>query len=364
MSPTPRLRSLDATRGLVVLAMIAVNTAAYVHYVNGYPVYGALMHSPWEGFTLADAVFPAFVFLVGVSIAAARKDGEPRGAQAGHAAARALRLIVLGVLLSNLYWFADFSSGEFRPFGVLQRIGLAYFGAAVLTLYVGPRGRLAIAAGLLALYWPLCLLPTPDGAADLHERGRNLVGWLDRVLLGPHRYVAGPDGYDPEGVLGTLPALAQTLLGVALGEYALKTHGKAGAAAKQALAGAGLLALGLVWGAWFPIIKDIWTSSFVLVSSGAAMLVFAAAQALLDRPGAPQRPVPVLTAFGANAIAAYVLHMLASVVLEGDAFKAAHDLAARVLPAEAASLVAVGLFAALVWAPMAYLLKRGWLIKI
>lgn len=356
----PRLASLDVLRGLTIVGMILVNSAAYLHYVSGYDVFPALMHSAWAGFTLADAVFPAFIFMTGVSIPLATAE---RGLDAGglrRLLVRTGRLILLGLLVSNIYWLATPESVLFRPMGVLQRIALAFLAAAVLYRITGPRTRLTLAVGLLLLYWPLCLAPFPGGAADLMTPGSSLVAYADRLVLGAHTYVKGPLGYDPEGLLGTLPAIAQALIGVAAGEWLAARRGARG----LAVAGALLLVVGLAWGLAFPVVKDLWTSSYVLVSSGAALLVLAALHEALDIRlwRVPGRDF--LTDFGVNAIFAYVLHELASIILTAHMLKIPYDAASPVIGTKAAALIPVVIFIGLVWAVVAYMRRRNWIVKV
>ena len=214
-----RLLSLDVMRGLVIVGMIVVNSAAFVKEVDGFDVYPILLHAEWAGFTLADFVFPAFVFMVGVSIAIAPRGEALTGVAFRAIAARSLRLFLAGLVISNLYWAADWDQNGFRVMGVLQRIALCYFASAVLFLVLSARTRLILAMAMLLLYWPLTLAPMPDGhATDLLEAGANFVSWCDRALMGPANFVKGPLGFDPEGLAGTLPAIAQCLLGIAAGE--------------------------------------------------------------------------------------------------------------------------------------------------
>jgi predicted acyltransferase len=363
-----RLRSLDVLRGLTIVGMILVNSAAYLKYVGNYPAYPALMHSEWAGFTLADAVFPAFIFMVGVSLVWPLGQVKARGVNGGDVAAvawRAFRLVLIGVLLSNLDWFAHFTADGFRPMGVLQRIGLVYLAAALLFLFTGPRTRIAIAVVILLAHWPLLLVPSPDGTAtDLHQRGLNFAAWVDRAVLGQHLYVKGPAGYDPEGLLGTLPATAQALLGVAAGEW-LKARGREPRSlGLLAAAGAAMAVLGLLWSPVLPVIKDVWSGSFVLLSSGLALVVLAGLAWALDLKGWRLLGAGVFAVFGVNAIAAYVLHYFASGLLTGDAMRWIHDLFAGWLPADAAALVPVLVFIAMIWAAMAYLARRRWFIRV
>ncbi len=366
-----RLVSLDVLRGLAVMGMILVNSAAGVFYGEKAVVFPTLLHASWDGLTLADTVFPAFLMMVGVAIPMASR--APGGAGVDGLAARRIggrtvRLFAIGFILSNLYWFADFDSGQWRLWGVLQRIALAYGACALLFLAVGTRVRLVIAAAILVLYWPLTLLPALDGLPnDLWERGHNFVASVDRVLLGGggHNYVRGPAGYDPEGLLGTLPAIAHGLIGVAIGEFLLARRG---GRATLPLAGAGvaMLMAGLAWSFVFPVVKDIWSSSFVLVTCGATTLALALLHPLFDgRSGAAERwPWRIALAFGSNAIAAYVLHSVTGSLLGWDLMLAPYRHALGVVPPAVASLVPVLIYMALIGLAMTWLRRRGWYVKV
>jgi predicted acyltransferase len=213
-----RLISLDVLRGWAVFGMILVNSAAGMKWGAQAAVFPLLLHVPWSGLTFADLVFPAFLMMVGVAIPFSLR-GASSDARGRAIVWRTARLVLAGFLLSNLYWFQDFASGEWRLFGVLQRIGIVYGLCAILFLATGARTRLVIVGAVLILYWPLVLLPAGDGlVTDIHLRGHNFAAYVDRLLLGPHLYVQGAEGYDPEGILGTLPAVAHGLIGVAIGE--------------------------------------------------------------------------------------------------------------------------------------------------
>lgn len=360
-----RLVSLDVLRGLTVMGMILVNSMAGMFYGAQAKVFPPLLHAHWDGLMIADLVFPGFLMMVGVAIPLAAANAPNKGA--GDVLARTLRLFVLGFLLSNIYWFADFSNSEWRFWGVLQRIALAYGGCALLFLAFGAKIRLGLIVAILLLYWPLALIPSPDGLpTDIWQRGHNFVAWADRVTFGDHNYVKGPAGYDPEGLLGVLPSIAHGLIGVAIGEYLLKRP--ANSALILLLAGVGMLVLGMAWGFVFPVIKDIWSSTFVLVTCGITTIALAGLHAWLDgtaeHRGFTRAFVLFGVAFGINAIAAYVLHQLTGSV---------PTYAIMLVPFEAlrgsigdglASFVPVLLYIAMLWGCVEYLRRRKWIVKI
>ncbi|RYD59981.1 MAG: DUF1624 domain-containing protein [Sphingomonadales bacterium] len=363
-----RLASLDVLRGLTVVGMILVNSMAGMKYGAEADVYPMLLHVSWDGLMLADLVFPGFLTMVGVAIPLAFANGKT-GGQTRPILARAARLFLVGFLLSNLYWFADMSSGDWRLFGVLQRIGLVYGACALLFLACGPRARLAIIAAILLLYWPLTLAPALDGLPnDIWARGHNFVASVDRVLLGAgnHNYVKGPEGYDPEGLLGTLPAIAHGLIGVAIGEYLLKRP--AGSARTLALAGAAMLLVGIAWGFVFPVVKDIWSSSFVLVTCGITTLALAGLHAWLDRPGEASLPTRAFTlfgtAFGINAIAAYVAHQLSSSWVTWQIMLVPFQWLRGPIGDPLAAFVPVLLYIAMLWLFVEYLRRKRWIVRI
>jgi predicted acyltransferase len=357
-----RLVSLDLLRGLAVIGMIIVNEMAGQQGQG--PVYPLLLHSHWDGLTIADVVFPAFLFMVGVSIPLSFKRKDE--VDYSRILWRALRLLLLGFILSNIFWLASFSSGSWRLFGVLQRIGLVYGACAVMFLNLSGRTRLIVAAAILLLYWPLTYIPTLDGVpTDLWVRGQNFVGSVDRVVLGAgnHIYVPGPKGYDPEGLLGTLPAIAQGLIGVAVGEYLLGDRPRK----PLWIAGAAMLIVGIGWGFVFPVVKDIWSSSFVLVTSGISLLTLCVLAVLFDgRPMSGARRIAelVVLPFGMNAIAAYTLHEVCWSLLGWDLLQLPYKQLRPAIGPELAAFVPVLLFLAFIWLCMFYLWRKRWLIRI
>lgn len=363
-----RLVSLDLLRGLTVIGMILVNEMAGLQ--NEGRVYPTLLHERWDGLHFADVVFPSFLLMVGVSIAISMRNVHPdKHQEYPRIFWRTVRLLIAGWLLSNLWWFMHFNSGSWRLFGVLQRIGLVYAACALMYLWLTPRTRLIVAAAILVLYWPVTLIPSLDGLPnDIWLRGHNFVGSVDRVLLGAgnHNYVKGPEGYDPEGLLGTFPAIAQGLIGLAIGEYVLLGLNRQ-RLRDLALAGAAMLLVGMTWGLVFPIVKDIWSSTFVLVTSGIATLTLVVLSYAFDGhlKGIGRRMIAVIALpFGINAIAAYVLHEVSGSMLGWDLLQRPYRAVMQSVGPELAAFLPVGIFIAFVWACMFYLWRRKWLIRI
>lgn len=377
---TSRLVSLDVLRGLTVVGMIVVNSMSALHYGKDIHVFPLLLHAEWNGLTFADLVFPAFLMMVGVAIPLASRNVWQSGSVAAHKPAfmqaqmalimaRTARLFLLGLFLSNLYWMIDFDARSWRLFGVLQRIALVYCACALLYPLVSPRMRIGLIIAILIFYWPLSLWPALDGLPnDILLRGHNFVASVDRVLLGAgnHIFVTGPSGYDPEGLLGTLPAIAHGLIGVAIGEYLLNRPAQS--ARTLALMGASMLATGVTWSMFFPSIKDIWSSSFVLITCGITTCILAIFHYWIDRGGeknvATRHFIGFGTAFGINAIAAYTLHQLSGEVPTWDVLMAPFHWLQPKIGEGWAAFAPVLIYSAIMWACMAYLQRRRWIIKI
>ena len=299
-STSGRLISLDAFRGLTIAGMILVNNPGSWAYV--YPPLG---HAEWHGWTPTDLIFPYFLFIVGVvipfSFSRRLSEGALKADLFRHVMRRSFIIIALGVLMRAV---PDFDWEEMRIYGVLQRIGLVYLGAAGLYLWLKPNGRWAATGILLLGYWGLmALVPAPGYmAGDLSPEG-NLAAYVDRMVMEGRLYQGT---WDPEGLLSTLPAIATSLLGIFTGEW-LRQDREASAMMRGLLvAGVGLTVLGLLWGLAFPINKNLWTSSYVLFTAGTALLLFGAMYWAIDVKkwqGVWHTPLVV---YGMNSIAVYV----------------------------------------------------------
>jgi predicted acyltransferase len=300
-----RLVSLDAFRGLTIAAMVLVNNPG-----TWTAVYAPLRHAPWHGLTLADVVFPFFLFIVGVAIPPSLTGRAPLGALV-RVLRRAAVIFALGLVLSG---FPAFDWSTMRIPGVLQRIAVCYLVAAVLFLVTGWRGQAAAAVALLLGYWgAMTLIPVPGfGAGNLGPEG-NLAAWVDRALLGPHLWRASRV-YDPEGILSTAPAVATVLFGVLAGQWVRSSHTARTKVTGLLLAGALGVVLGAEWGAWFPINKALWTSSYAVLTGGFALLAFAACYLAVEIGGWTRWAAP-FAVLGVNALALYFLSSLGAVWL-------------------------------------------------
>lgn len=292
MNPAaPRFASVDALRGGTVAAMLLVNNPG-----DWGHVYAPLQHAAWHGATPTDLVFPLFLFVVGVSIALAISPRVERGDAPAvlvrAVLARAARIVLLGLLL-HLCAFVLLDQAHFRPWGVLQRIGVCFAVAGLAALFAGARLQWMLFAALVLGHW--ALLAAGGTLAPLD----NVSSRIDTALFAPWLYQFDPAtgrGHDPEGLVGTVPAIATTVLGLRAGAWL-----RAGDVRALVVAGAIALAAGLAWSLVLPLNKNLWTSSYVLWSGGIAMLALAACHVAIDRRGWPA----LGRRFGVNAIAAY-----------------------------------------------------------
>ena len=298
----PRLVSLDVLRGLTVAGMVLVNNPG-----TWSAIYAPLRHAAWHGWTPTDMVFPFFVFIVGVAIPMAlgpRLDRAGRGGALERVVRRSAIIFGLGLFLQAL---PSFNWATLRIPGVLQRIALCYLAAGVLFLVTSWRTQAVVTAGLLLGYWAVMILvPVPGyGAGDLSPAG-NLAAYVDRAILGEAHMWRVSRVYDPEGILSTLPAIATALLGVLTGQWLRRQPTTGATAARLALAGVLLSAVGLIWGAWFPVNKSLWTSSYVVLMGGLALISLALCYWLIEVHGHRHWAVPFVV-FGVNALALYFL---------------------------------------------------------
>lgn len=313
-----RLISLDVFRGFTILLMTIVNNPG-----SWAAIYPPLAHAEWHGCTPTDLVFPFFIFIMGSAIPFAMPTKQFDYAVFNKIIVRSLRIFCLGLflnyfsriellglegisllLLRLMITFAvayallgNFSLKiktylvfgifaillilaysqieafrDVRIPGVLQRIGIVYFFAALLYLKTNLKTQLLVAASILLGYWlAMGFIPVPGfGAANL-EKGTNLAAWLDNLVLEGHLWSYSKT-WDPEGILSTLPALATGIFGMFIGQVLNLQIPKVEIIKKTAIIGIALLITGLLWSIVFPINKSLWTSSYVLYTAGIATI--------------------------------------------------------------------------------------------
>jgi predicted acyltransferase len=292
---TERLMSLDALRGFDMFWIIGGGAIfeALAKFTN-WPALnwwaGQLEHKYWEGFNFEDLIFPMFLFIAGVSIPLSINKrlqlGHSRTQIYRHAITRLFLLIVLGFLLANGgIQSLDFSN--YRYTHVLMRIGIGCFFATIIFLNTKIRGQILWAAGLLLGYWAILkLIPVPGYGAGVMTPEGNFAGYIDRLLL-PGKFFQWyfPGILDPEGLLGHISGVTMGLLGVLAGQFLMKEDKNLDGLKKALYIGAAgilFLGIGLVWDMAFPIIKKIWTSSFVVFAAGWSLILLSIFYLIID----------------------------------------------------------------------------------
>ncbi len=367
MQQPVRFYALDVLRGLIIALMILVNTpGSWSH------VYSPLLHAAWDGFTVADIVFPGFLFVVGAAMFYALKQAPANAATLRKVVKRAFIMFGCGLFLN---WFWAQPLAELRIYGVLQRIAICYLLAACLLLLlrrwqIKVQYSLPIALFiLLVLYWFLLHL----SAQPLDVAG-NLVRQLDLYLLGPaHLYQGYGLPFDPEGLLSNLPAIGNVLIGywVAAGLATLAPLPRLYWLLRVGTIMV-VLAAALAW--FWPVNKPLWSGSYVLLSSGLLIWLLALMLWLVDIRGW-QRLAEPLKIYGSNPLFIYMLSSLWSVLLAEllvwqqddqrmSAYQWLFDNLAMLLPAKLASLVFALLHVLWFWWLSRWLYRRNIFIKI
>jgi predicted acyltransferase len=301
--------------------MIIVNTPG-----DGASPFAPFLHADWHGFTPTDLVFPSFLFAVGnamsFSMEKYRQLGD--GAFFGKVIKRTLLIFLLGYLM---YWFPFFviHHGEFqlkpishtRIMGVLQRIALCYLFASLLIRYLTTRGVMITSIILLFGYW-LLLLAYGD-SIDIYGMQTNAGFYIDKFILGEnHMYHGEGVAFEPEGILSTMPSIVNVIIGYYAGVF-IKNKGKNyETVARLFLAGGILILAALSWNSFFPVNKKLWSSSFVLLTTGIDLAIIAGLIYLVEirKAGATEKGwTRFFTIFGKNPLFIYLLSELLAIVL-------------------------------------------------
>lgn len=313
-----RFLSLDVFRGMTIALMIVVNTPG-----TGAPLYPYLSHAQWFGFTLTDLVFPSFLFAMGnaMSFSMTRLRQAPESDFYKKVVKRTVIIFLLGFLM---YWFPFFQHSPeggwmFKPFaetrvmGVLQRIALCYFFAAVILRYFSEKAAWIISGGILLGYWAILYLFGQKGGELAVTT--NAVSRLDLAILGPaHMYHNGRFLYDPEGILSTLPAIVNVTAGYLAGIFIQKKGKSFEGIAKLLMAGFLVASLALWWDLVFPMAKRLWTSSFALYAIGLDLSIMAILVYAIEMQKV-KVGVKFFDIFGKNSLFIYLFSELFIVVL-------------------------------------------------
>ena len=293
-----RLLSLDFFRGLTIAGMIIVNDpGSWSH------VYAPLRHAEWHGATPTDLVFPFFLFIVGVSISLSLSKRKGSSNLYIKIFKRSAIIFLLGIFLAL---FPKFDFENLRIVGVLQRIALVYLVCAILYLNLSHSTQLKTGIGLLVIYWiTMAFIPFNGNLAGTLDPGNNFAAWIDSFIVPGRLY---QETWDPEGFYSTLPAIATGISGMICGKIILdNSNSLKDKIIKLFNWGAIILIIGSFWDYIFPINKHIWTSSYVLYSSGLAMIILAMSMWIIDEKKYTNN-IKFGLVFGSNAITAYVLH--------------------------------------------------------
>ncbi|MBU0474382.1 MAG: DUF5009 domain-containing protein, partial [Bacteroidetes bacterium] len=300
-----RLASIDAYRGATIAGMIMVINPGSWKYI-----YPAFRHANWNGCTLADLVFPFFLFIVGVSITYAFSNSLNKGITKkllySKIIKRSIILFIIGLFLNS---FPNFDLANIRIMGVLQRIALCYLIVSFLFLNSNYYVQIIVSISLLFIYWALMeWVPLPELGLSAYEKGTNVAAYFDRLILSGHMGYYEKIG-EPEGFISMLPAISTTLFGVLTGHF-LKSK-KEPLIISSALFITGVLGVfgGMIWAQWLPINKNLWTSSYSVLTAGFALIVFSLFYFFIDVLDYRKWAKPFIV-FGMNAITVYVLSII------------------------------------------------------
>lgn len=314
-----RLGSLDALRGFTMFWIIGGDRLfralmKWGDWSFSPTIIEQLDHVTWEGLRFYDLIFPMFIFVSGAampfSLGKHRERGVPLSLLFWRVFRRMVLLFILGLICNNiLQW-----NPPIRWMGVLQRIALSTGFAGFIYLLLRPRGQVIATAAILLGYWLfLAFVPVPGGAAADYTMNGNWSAYLDRLVLRDYLTFNGVSYSklyygqgDNEGLLSTIPSIATALLGVLAGEWLRLCSCNRRRVTWLLVAGLASIGAGLAWAQVFPIIKILWTGSYVLVAGGFSMLVLALFYLVIDVWGFRRWAFPFVV-IGLNAITIYVV---------------------------------------------------------
>lgn len=363
-----RLDSLDAFRGfdmMWIMGAASIVTAICALTPAGADCWLArqMEHVEWHGLAFMDLIFPTFLFIAGISFPYSYASQKAKGFSSAkihlRILKRALLLIIFGFLYNGM--LASFDFADFRYCSVLGRIGLAWMSAALIFIHFGKKARIGIVSALLIGYYLLmrfCHVPGAPAGADPFSLEWNLAGYIDRLIVPGKMYLGT---FDPEGLFGVIPATATAMFGMFTGEY-VKEGKTSGGRKALAMASAAVILLlaGIAWNVFFPINKNLWSSSFVCVAAALGLLTFALFYYIIDVKGFKKWAFP-LKVIGMNSITIYM-----AMVFINFWFTAEQLLKGTVslMPEKAGHLVLVTGIFLLRWAFLYFLYRKKVFLKI
>lgn len=363
-----RLQSLDTLRGFDMFFIMG-GGSLFVALATLFPtpffqaIAGQMEHVKWNGFAFEDMIFPLFLFIAGISFPfSLAKQRERKMTDATiykKIIRRGLTLVLFGLIYNGLL---DFNFEHQRYASVLGRIGLAWMFAALIYVNTRTLTRIWITVAILVGYWLLlALVPAPDGnGAGVFTMEGSLVGYVDRLLLPGRLHLKI---HDPEGLLSTLPAIATALLGIFTGEF-IKLSKDGLTESRKVLyllaGGCCLLLVGLLWNLFFPINKNLWTSSFVCLVGGISMMLFALFYYVIDVRNC-RKGTLFFSVIGMNSITIYMAQAFVDFRYTSDALLGG---VAGWLPEAAAPLVGAIGYIAVCWGFLYFLYRQRIFLKV
>jgi len=313
MSPKDRVLSIDALRGFDMFWIIGGASfleaigARWPSKIMDEVVAQFCSHVEWAGFRFHDCIFPLFLFIIGAtlpySIGRRMEAGDSKASLVRKIITRFAWLTFFGLLINGLTKLEPFS--DLRLFGVLQRQAFGYLGAALIYLYTKPKAQALVTIAILIGYAAvLRFVPVPGHPLGSFDEAGNVANYFDRLMLQPGQLYK--EYGDPEGPLSNIPSVATALLGLLAGTY-IKKSSDNGTRKAALLVGSGLLMFttGWIWNIWLPVVKKIWTSSFVLVAGGLSLVLLGVFYYILDVRKWTKGSL-FWGVIGANAITAYM----------------------------------------------------------
>jgi predicted acyltransferase len=297
-----RLLSLDVFRGMTIAGMVLVNNPG-----TWGAIYSPLAHAPWHGITPTDYIFPFFLFIVGIAISLALGKRVEEGFSKDVYLKILRRTAIIFLLGTFLHLFPFFDFANLRIPGVLQRIAVCYLIASLIFLHTNWKQQTIIGVVLLLVYWLLMtVVPVPNcEITTIGDKACNLAAYIDRAVFGENHIWKSAKVYDPEGILSTIPAIATTLSGVLTGTWLRTQKSDLEKVGGLFFFGVALTALGWCWNFFFPFNKALWTSSYVVYTSGLALCFLGFCYWLVDIKGYKKWSKPFVI-FGVNALALFV----------------------------------------------------------